>query len=104
MHLDCCIGSYVVPFTEEAGFKLPYPADFRVEGVTTISCDPHKYSCGPKGNSVLMFRNSELRRGIIFGVADWHGGFYATPSMPGSRPGQILAGTWAALMSIGKEG
>lgn len=61
MHLDCCIGSYVVPFTEEAGFKIPYTADFRVEGVTTISCDPHKYSCGPKGNSVLMFRHSDLR-------------------------------------------
>jgi sphinganine-1-phosphate aldolase len=23
-HVDCCLGSYIVPFIEEAGFKLPY--------------------------------------------------------------------------------
>jgi sphinganine-1-phosphate aldolase len=69
-----------------------------------MSCDTHKYGFGPKGLSVCMFRSNELRRGIIFGVADWHGGFYATPSLAGSRPGATIAGTWAAMMSIGKDG
>jgi sphinganine-1-phosphate aldolase len=32
----------------------------------------------------------------------WQGGFYATPSMAGSRPGSIIAGTWAALCKIGQ--
>jgi sphinganine-1-phosphate aldolase len=32
---------------------------------------------------------------------DWNGGFYATPSMAGSRPGNIIAGTWAAMISFG---
>jgi sphinganine-1-phosphate aldolase len=34
----------------------------------------------------------------------WNGGFYATPNMAGSRPGNVVAGTWAAMMKIGKSG
>jgi sphinganine-1-phosphate aldolase len=55
-HSDCCLGSYINPFAEEAGFKPASVFDFRNEGVTTISCDTHKYGYGPKGMSVLMFR------------------------------------------------
>jgi sphinganine-1-phosphate aldolase len=103
-HSDCCLGSYINPFTEEAGFKLPYLFDFRVKGVTSISCDPHKYGCGPKGLSVLMFRTKELRRYVFFSTSIWTGGLYATPAMAGSRSGAIIAGNWAATMRIGKEG
>ena len=72
--------------------------------MTSVSCDTHKYAYGPKGLSVLMFRNKELRRKILFSITDWTGGLYATPSMAGSRPGNIIAGTWAAIMRIGREG
>jgi len=49
LHIDCCLGSFIVPFLEPAGlsggqdgrYKL-LPFDFRVEGVTSISCDTHK--------------------------------------------------------------
>jgi sphinganine-1-phosphate aldolase len=61
-HSDCCLGSYINPFTEPAGFKVPCVYDFRLPGVTSISCDPHKFCFGPKGLSVIMFRNKELRR------------------------------------------
>lgn len=57
-HNDCCLGSFVVPFIEQAGFKVPHIFDFRVPGVTSISCDPHKYGMGPKGVSCLLFKNS----------------------------------------------
>jgi glutamate/tyrosine decarboxylase-like PLP-dependent enzyme len=39
--VDCCLGSFIMPFLEEAGFPVE-PFDFRVEGVTAISCDTHK--------------------------------------------------------------
>jgi hypothetical protein len=42
LHVDCCLGGFLVPFMDKAGFPLA-PFDFRVKGVTTISCDPHKY-------------------------------------------------------------
>lgn len=41
MHVDCCLGSFLMPFLERAGFPVA-PFDFRVEGVTSISCDTHK--------------------------------------------------------------
>lgn len=103
-HSDCCLGSYINPFTEEAGFKLPNDFDFKLEGVTSISCDPHKFCYGPKGLSVIMFRTKELRRHSFYAVSTWPGGMYVTPTIAGSRPGAIIAGTWAALMKQGREG
>lgn len=41
LHVDCCLGSFILPFLEKAGFPSE-PFDFRVEGVTAISCDTHK--------------------------------------------------------------
>jgi sphinganine-1-phosphate aldolase len=60
-HSDCCLGSFINPFAEDAGFKQPHYVDFRIPGVTSISVDPHKYGLGPKGVSVCLFRDSELR-------------------------------------------
>jgi hypothetical protein len=41
LHVDCCLGSFIMPFLEKAGFPVQL-FDFRVEGVTSISCDTHK--------------------------------------------------------------
>jgi sphinganine-1-phosphate aldolase len=97
-HSDCCLGSYINPFTEAAGFKIPYQYDFKVEGVTSLSCDPHKFCYGPKGTSIIMFRTKELRRHSFLAVTTWTGGMYITPTIAGSRAGSVIAGNWAALM------
>ena len=44
LHVDCCLGGFILPFMEEAGFPLD-PFDFRVAGVTSISADTHKVTC-----------------------------------------------------------
>lgn len=41
VHVDACLGGFVIAFMDEAGYPLP-PFDFRVEGVTSISADTHK--------------------------------------------------------------
>ena len=41
VHVDACLGSFIVPFLEELGY-ISSRFDFRVEGVTSISCDTHK--------------------------------------------------------------
>ncbi|KAJ3216766.1 hypothetical protein HK099_005741 [Clydaea vesicula] len=104
MHVDACLGGFIVPFLEKAGFPLPHYVDFRVEGVTSISCDPHKYGFAPKGNSVVLYSNKELRNFQYHVLTDWPGGVYASPSIAGSRPGALIAGCWAAMMSHGEEG
>eukprot|EP00435_Cladocopium_sp_Y103_P054220 s82_g17.t1 len=98
-----CLGGFLVPFMEKAGYPLA-PFDFRVPGVTSISCDPHKYGFAPKGSSVVMFSNKELRRYMYCYLTDWSGGIYATPTMVGSRPGGPVAATWAAMRRFGEDG
>ncbi|EST08539.1 Pyridoxal phosphate-dependent decarboxylase [Kalmanozyma brasiliensis GHG001] len=103
LHVDCCLGSFLVPFLSKAGFESE-PFDFRVEGVTSISCDTHKYGFGPKGLSTILYRSAELRRFQYYVKTDWPGGVYATPTLSGSRPGSLIAGTWAAMMHLGQSG
>ncbi|KIY61722.1 PLP-dependent transferase [Cylindrobasidium torrendii FP15055 ss-10] len=111
LHVDCCLGSFIVAYLEKAGlaegtngrYKL-LPFDFRVPGVTAISCDTHKYGFAPKGTSVIMYRNAALREYQYYVYPDWMGGVYGSPSFSGSRPGALIAGAWAAMQYMGSEG
>ena len=103
LHVDCCLGSFLVPFLSKCGFPTQ-PFDFSVKGVTSISCDTHKYGFAPKGNSTLLYRSKHLRRYQYFISPTWTGGVYASPSMAGSRPGALIAGCWASMMSQGESG
>lgn len=103
LHVDCCLGSFVIAFLSKAGFPSP-DFDFRVPGVTSISVDTHKYGFAPKGNSVVLYRTADLRRYQYYICPDWSGGVYASPNMAGSRPGALIAGCWASLMNTGEDG
>eukprot|EP00010_Vexillifera_abyssalis_P009605 CAMPEP_0201548228 /NCGR_PEP_ID=MMETSP0173_2-20130828/4759_1 /ASSEMBLY_ACC=CAM_ASM_000268 /TAXON_ID=218659 /ORGANISM="Vexillifera sp., Strain DIVA3 564/2" /LENGTH=520 /DNA_ID=CAMNT_0047957541 /DNA_START=108 /DNA_END=1670 /DNA_ORIENTATION=- len=106
LHVDACLGGFVLPFLEEIGV-LPNEKcqwDFRVDGVTSISADIHKYGFGPKGCSVVLWANNELRKCQFYKYTEWSGGIYATSTMAGSRPGGAIAGAWATLMTLGHSG
>lgn len=103
LHVDACLGSFLVPFLERAGLPSE-PFDFRVQGVTSISCDTHKYGFACKGSSVVMYNSPELRRHQYYVQPDWSGGVYASPTIAGSRPGALIAGTWTAMMAMGIDG
>jgi sphinganine-1-phosphate aldolase len=103
LHVDGCLGGYLLPFGEELGYEIPQ-FDFRVPGVTSISADTHKYGYGLKGTSTLLFRHRSLRNRCYFFMPDWSGGKYFSPGMDGSRSGGLLAATWASLVSLGRDG
>ncbi len=103
MHVDACVGGLELPFVKKLGYPLP-DFDFRIPGVCSISADIHKYGFTPKGASVILYRNPELRKYQIFAYADWPGGVYATPNVSGSRPGGPIASSWAVLRYLGMEG
>jgi glutamate/tyrosine decarboxylase-like PLP-dependent enzyme len=102
-HTDACMGGFVLPFMEQLGYDVP-PWDFRVEGVTSISADVHKLGYAPKGVSVILHRDKDLRRHQTFVFEDWLGGFYASPNMQGTRPALPMACAWAILHHLGLEG
>ena len=101
LHVDACLGGFLLPFAPKAGWRsggqLP-PFDFRVPGVTSMSVDTHKYGLAQKGSSVVLYANPELRRYQYTAVTEWSGGLYISPSTAGSRPGGLIAQTWASLM------
>ncbi|MFZ0888696.1 MAG: aminotransferase class V-fold PLP-dependent enzyme, partial [Candidatus Binataceae bacterium] len=103
LHVDSCFGGFVLPWIERLGYDIP-PFDFRVPGVTSMSCDTHKWGFGLKGASVVLYRNKALRRRQYFAINDWAGGLYASPTIAGSRSGGITASTWAAMAALGEEG
>ena len=103
LHVDGCLGGFILPWGAELGYDIP-PFDFRLPGVTTLSADTHKYGYGPKGTSVLLFRDKSLRRHQYFARPDWKGGMYASPGMGGSRSGGLIAATWAVMVSLGRRG
>ncbi|KAJ9576573.1 hypothetical protein L9F63_025530, partial [Diploptera punctata] len=84
VHVDACLGGFVIAFMNDAGYKLPR-FDFSLPGVTSISADTHK---APQ-----------------FCVStDWPGGVYGSPTVNGSRAGGIIAACWATMMYFGLEG
>ena len=108
LHVDACLGGFVLPFAAKAGWRSAngqLPAfDFRVPGVTSMSVDTHKYGLAQKGSSVLLYATPELRRYQYTAVTEWSGGLYISPSAAGSRPGGLIAQTWASLLHMGEEG
>jgi sphinganine-1-phosphate aldolase len=103
LHVDACLGGFILPWLERLGADLT-PFDFRVAGVTSMSADTHKYGYGPKGGSVVLYRDRELRDRQYFVSEGWAGGDYATPGILGSRSQAILAATWAAMLIMGEDG
>lgn len=103
VHVDACMGGFVLPFMERLGEELPL-WDFRVPGVTTISLDVHKLGYAPKGASIILHRDKASRRFQTYTFDAWKGGFYASPSMQGTRSGAPMAAAWAVMHRLGLEG
>jgi glutamate/tyrosine decarboxylase-like PLP-dependent enzyme len=102
-HVDACLGGYLLPFWERLGRDVP-PWDFRVEGVTSISADVHKYGYSYKGTSTILYRDRDTQQRQLFMYDDWPGGLYASMSAAGTRPGGPIAGAWATMVHLGAEG
>ncbi len=102
-HVDACFGGFVLPWLEKAGYDVPV-WDFRVDGVTSISADLHKYGFAAKGASSIIYRDMGYMRHQFFVSTDWPGGIYVSPTIPGTRPGGPIAAAWASLMSMGQDG
>lgn len=103
LHVDACMGGFVLPFMERLGETVP-SWDFRVDGVTTISLDVHKLGYAPKGASIILHRTKALRRHQTYRFDDWLGGFYASPNMQGTRSGLPMATAWAVMHRLGIDG
>lgn len=102
-HVDGCIGGFLLPYYRRLGAKLG-DFDFTVPGVTSMSMDYHKYAYCPKGASVILHRNKELRRFQMYAAADWTGYTIINPTIQSSKTGGPMAAAWAVLNALGDDG
>ena len=106
LHVDACLGGFVMPFASEAmgeAFACK-PFDFRVPGVTSMSVDTHKYGLAQKGSSVVLYASPRAAAAAV------HGGDGLVRrsvhlALAGGEPlGGLIAQTWAAMVHVGREG
>jgi sphinganine-1-phosphate aldolase len=101
-HVDACMG-FTLPWLSQLG-EVTVPWNFEVAGVTSMSCDLHKFGYTAKGASVLLHRDKAIRKHQFFVTADWLGGLYGSPAILGTRSGGGLASAWAVMHHLGADG
>jgi glutamate/tyrosine decarboxylase-like PLP-dependent enzyme len=102
-HVDGCIGGFVLPYFKRFGADVP-DFDFSVPGVTSMSMDLHKYALTPKGASVVLYANDDLRRHQFFACASWTGYTMVNTTVQSTKSGGPLAAAWAVMHFLGDEG
>ncbi len=97
LHIDAAFGGLVIPFMEE-----PYPFDFQLEGVSSITIDPHKMGMATIPSGGILFRDEKYLRALEVETP------YLTTktqyTLTGTRPGTGVASAFAVLYSLGFEG
>lgn len=102
LHVDACLGGFILPFFARLGQKVD-KYDFSVPGVYSISIDFHKYGYTPKGASLLLYRNRELRKHQIFTNASWPGYPMVNTTMQSTKSIGPMVGAWATINYLGMD-
>lgn len=103
LHVDACVGGYILPFFKELGEEIP-PYNLSVPGVRSITGDLHKYGFAPKPCSTVLWRSKEEQKYHFMPIDEWACGTYLSQGFVGSRPLAPVAATWALMHSLGKDG
>lgn len=103
LHVDGCVGTYVLPFFRELGEPIP-AFDLSVPGVRSLSGDLHKYGFAPKPLSTILWASAEEQRFHFLPVTDWPCGLYVSQSLVGSRPFAPIAAAWGLFKGLGHAG
>lgn len=101
LHVDGCLGGFLTCFFSEFN-KDWAPLDFKVPGVTSISCDIHKYGMTQKGVSVLLLKNKKIRNLLSFGSVGTDG-ITTSPTLSSNRSAYLVVSGFMTLIHIGKK-
>lgn len=96
-HVDAAFGGLVIPF-----LKKPAPFDFAVEGVSSITLDPHKMGMSTIPCGTLLLRNPEDM--YLLNVDSPYLTTKTSFTLTGTRPGADVAGAYAVIKYLGRTG
>ena len=100
-HVDAAFGGFSIPFLKEIGYDLPV-FDFSLEGVCSITVDPHKMGLAPIPAGGIIFRREEYLE--VMAVDSPYLTVKTQSTIVGTRLGASSAATYAIMKYFGKEG
>ena len=101
LHVDAAFGGFLIPFLKEIGYKLP-DFDFSLEGVSSITIDPHKMGLAPIPSGCILFREKEYLD--VMNIDTPYLTEKQQSTIAGTRTGASSAATWAIMKYMGREG
>ena len=103
LHVDAAFGGFVLPFLKRLNHDVPQ-WDFSVDGVLSITADPHKMGLGviPSGGFFLKERSILEKAG--FEIPYLAGGNFRHLNLVGTRPGAPVIAFWAIMKYLGMKG
>ena len=117
-HVDAAWGGFILPFLPEQKKKMAGKFDFALQGVDSMTMDPHKSLYVPPPAGMLLVRHphyfNEIRTQVPLMSGNEFKEEYWTDSrhlagpkhltLIGTRPGAPVLAAWAAVMSQGRRG
>ncbi|MEM3444981.1 MAG: tyrosine decarboxylase MfnA [Thermoplasmata archaeon] len=100
LHVDAAFGGFVIPFLKAMKYKIP-DFDFLVEGVSSITVDPHKMGQSVMPSGILLTRENYWEQ-IEFSAPYLTSEVQST--LLGTRASGAVAGTYAAIKTLGFNG
>ena len=100
-HVDAAFGGFSIPFLREIGYDLPV-FDFSLEGVCSITVDPHKMGLAPIPAGGIIFRKEEYLE--VMAVDSPYLTVKTQSTIVGTRLGASSAATYAIMKYFGKKG
>ncbi|AXV37328.1 MAG: tyrosine decarboxylase MfnA [Methanobacterium sp. BRmetb2] len=101
LHVDAAFGGFIIPFLKEIGYDLP-DFDFSLDGVCSLTIDPHKMGLAPIPTGGILFRDEKYLD--VMSIETPYLTEKKQSTIVGTRTGASAAATWALLKYMGKEG
>lgn len=93
-HVDAAFGGFSIPFLRQAGYDLPV-FDFSLDGVCSITVDPHKMGLAPIPAGGIIFRKEEYLD--VMAVDSPYLTVKTQSTIVGTRLGASSAATYAII-------
>lgn len=101
LHVDSAFGGLVIPFLKELGYDVE-KFDFSLNGVTSITVDPHKMGLVAIPSGCILLRDAALLKSIE--TVSPYLIEKRQHTVVGTRPGASVAVTYAVLKHMGRRG
>ncbi|MFO8133594.1 MAG: tyrosine decarboxylase MfnA [Thermoplasmatota archaeon] len=101
LHVDAAFGGFVLPFLRQLGLS-DAGFDFSIDGVSSMSLDPHKMGMSVIPAGLLLLRHGDRFERIAVRATCTH--TRRQLSLLGTRPGAAAAATYAVLHELGWDG